>query len=157
MNNKLVSTQKETRVLFAPKNEVPRHAPPMPTLGADATLEDLFPPNYLSAEFVEKIGEMTLTVKDVSVEFVEGHEANAVGEWKACLSFEEITPLLVINKTRGKQISEITSTRIADWKNAGQIIVYVGLDSKYKQWQILIAPANQKNFVKKINDELFGG
>lgn len=157
MLNKPTPTQRETRILFAPKNEVPRHAPKMPAFGTDTTLEDLFPPNYLSAEFVERVGELTLTVKELSLEFVEGHDANQNGEWKMCVSFSEITSLLVLNKTRAEQLATITqSSRVLDWKLAGKIQVFAGVDAKYKKFQLLIAPATESDFVKNVNDELFG-
>lgn len=131
------------------------HAPVMPALGPETTIEDLFPPNYLSAEFVEKTGELRLTTKELSLEFVEGSDGQ--GEWKMCVQFEEITSLLVLNKTRAEQLAAITgSYRVADWANAGKVVIYAGVDAKYKKYQLLVLKARDSDFVKKTNSELFG-
>lgn len=154
-------TKPVKKMVFQPKREVPANVV-FPEIDSDITIHDLFPPNFLSTEFLEKNGELLLTVDDISMEYIdESDYGDKGGGWKMCVSCRRITPMLVLNKTRAGQLAEICqSEKVIDWKNAGLVRLRTGTDPKYKKYQILIEsePVEGFKFVKsvnEINEELF--
>lgn len=148
---------------LAPTTEIPFgiELPPFDLFSSEITFDDLFPPKFLSAEFVEARGnEMTLTVEGISIEYVyDPEKGETTGEWKPCFHFREITSLLVLNKTRAETCRRITgSNRAIEWGNVGQIKLRTGADKKNRKYQILIEPVVSpptKYTVEQINDDLF--
>lgn len=156
-----------TVVDFGPTVEVPEKAPP---LQVDVTnpllsLDDVLPDNFISMEGLEAwlkergAESRILTVIGVSMELLydpQKGEKPADGEWKPCLSFAETASKLVINKTRGAQLTALARSRLlAAWAQVGQIAIRPGIANG--KAQVVIDPVPDEGVdIDAINADLFG-
>lgn len=165
---------------IAPLLDVPAVAP-VPTFdltNPDLTFDDVFQPNYLSAEYVEAMMEanggvpLEYTVEQCTIEYVyDPTQGENSGEWKPVLHLAGTESKIVLNKTRAELCIAITgSRRIRDWDGLGRIHVWAGADKKNRKYQLLFrlapdaidgAPASANGrrandaVVTDINEELF--
>ena len=132
-----MTTKTLTPVSFQPTLSVPHQAPPPPMdlTKPDLSFDDVLPSNYFSMEDLEiwllerQAESRVLHVTGCSVEYVfDPEKGEASGEWKPCLAFADTATLLVINKTRGQQLKQIThSPFLRDWATVGAIAIKPGL------------------------------
>lgn len=140
-------------VTFRPIGDVPDKAP-APKFDLDnpeLSASDIFQDNYFSLESLQLWLEereadwRMLTVTGCTVEYVfDPEKGEETGEWKPCLSFQETETMLVINRSRRDMLRKMTgSARLADWGNAGQVVIKPGIFNS--KAQILIAPLPKAN------------
>lgn len=161
---------------FLPVNDVPEKAPApkMDLTNPDLSFDDVLPSNYFSMERLQEwldereAESRILTVAGCSMEYVYDPEKGIdTGEWKPCLSFEEVDTMLVINVSRGQQLKRLTgSPFLREWANAGQVTIKPGIANGKAQIVIgRLAGVNGKaaaaddldsKTVDELNDELFG-
>ena len=122
--------------------EVPEGAKPKPDLIWDenTTVDDLAPPRFFGLEAMqesfrlrskasgERVESMVLTIAGISQEYLCDPDRPKEGDWKVCLSFEETPTMLVLNKTRLQQMSQITGSPFPmSWVTYGKISLRPGL------------------------------
>ncbi len=137
---------------FGPTIDVPDNAP---ALKVDVTnpalsFDDVLPNNFISMESLERWLEerdaesRILTVTAVTMELLydpgRGEKAQD-GEWKPVLWFEETESGLVINKTRGRQLTDLAgSPLLVRWAQVGQVAIKPGVFNSKAQVGIQKVP-----------------
>ena len=152
---------------FSPTLEIPNDAPIMmidPTNQA-VSFDDLFPEQFMSMAVLQdwlaerQAESRLLTVSGASMEllFDPSTEKPSDGRWLPCLSFEETSTKLVINKTRGNQLRRLTgSPLLAKWATIGMVALSVGVDNGKAMICIKLPPTEGKESLEEFNKELFG-
>lgn len=136
-------------------------APPAWMLDENASIDDAIPQRFLSMESLQEwlndrqAESRILTVTAVTCELLydgsEGDKAAKDGEWKPVLWFAETESGLVINKTRGQQMKELTrSPLLKHWPKVGQVALKVGVFNGKGQIGITAVP-QQKPSGRKSN------
>lgn len=155
---------------FSPTLEVPDNAPPMPIDPSNeaVSFDDLFPANFFSMEDLanwlteRKAESRILTVTGASMEllFDPATEKPKDGRWLPCLSFEETSTKLVINKSRGNQLRRMTGSPLFKaWAHVGQIAIKAGIENGKAQIVIERVPtqsAGPEESLEDFNKSMFG-
>lgn len=177
--NNAVALKDANALVFGPTLDVPDKAPApkMDLTNPLLSFDDVLPSNYFSMERLQEWLEersaesRILTVAGCSVEYVyDPEKGDESGDWKPCLSFEEVETLLVINVTRGQQLKKLAgSPFLADWANVGKVAIKPGIANGKAQIVIgrviedategdidaKMGPARKAVDVDGLNDELF--
>ena len=161
-----MSTKQVAVVNFQPTQDVPDDAPPMPfdLSNPNIAFDDVLPDNYFSLDGLQQwlsdrnAESRVLTVVGVSMELLydPAKEKPKDGSWKPCLRFAETPTLLVINKSRGEQLSRLVgSPLLAKWAEAGQVCIKPGIANGKAQICIEPLPHDYDSSVEDVNDDLF--
>jgi hypothetical protein len=142
----------ETAVTFFPINDVPSKAPaPLLDLSnPNLSFDDLFPSNYFSMEDLDAwlreydAESRVLTVTGGTIEYVyDPEKGEETGEYKFCLSFAEVPTMLVINKSRGQQLRQMTGSPFPRvWITVGRIAIKPGISNGKAQIIITAVPGS---------------
>jgi hypothetical protein len=136
---------------FAPLVEVADNAPKpkVDFYNPHLSFEDVLPENFFSMDSLQArldarggAESLILTIAKVSMELLfdasKGETAKD-GEWKPVVWFEETETGLVINKTRGQQLTRLAgSPLLAAWERIGRVAIKPGIGNG--KAQIVIGP-----------------
>ena len=151
---------------FTNSIDVPANAPKPPAWMFDenASIDDALPSKFFSMESLNEwlrdrnAQSRVLTTRAITCELMydpSKGEGEASGEWKPVLWFNEVETGLVINKTRGQHLKQLSgSTLLKAWGSIGQIALEVGVFNG--KAQIGIAPIPSSSGVRAANADLFG-
>ena len=141
---------------FAPRLDVDGNAPPLKVdvFNPHLTLDDVLPDNFISMEGLQRwldernAESRVLTTAAVTMELLYDPgrgEKPADGEWKPVLWFDETESGLVINKTRGQQLTDLAqSPLLARWAKIGKVALKVGVFNGKAQIGIVRIPAGDE-------------
>lgn len=128
----------------------------------NVSFDDLFPENFFSMEalqhwLAERGAESrVLTVSGASMELLYDPttEKPSDGRWLPCLSFDETSTKLVINKSRANQLRTLTGSPLfKDWAHVGQIAIKAGIANGKAQ---IIIERIKGESLDEFNESLFG-
>lgn len=154
MSNATVNEKALTVVNFAPTIDVDGNAP-APTVdfyNPHLSFEDVLPDRFFSLESLQawldarNAESRILTVQKVAMELLfdasKGETAKD-GEWKPVVWFGETETGLVINKTRGQQLTKLAgSPLLAAWEKIGRVAIKPGIANGHGQILITRVPGD---------------